>query len=134
MPESSFVFLVVVILLALVYAFANGLNDSANAIATVISTRVLTPLMAVLMGGMLNLAGAMTGTAVAKTIGKGIIEPSGVVEATVLSAILAAVIWVFLATRFGWPVSVSHSLVAGILGAGISTAGFDIVIGSGLRK
>lgn len=119
--------LIITILLALAYSYANGINDAANAIALVVSTRVLTPLMAVAMGGIFNMLGAVTGTAVAKTIGKGIIDPVQVTQVTVIAAILAAVLWVLLATRFGYPVSVSHSLVAAVLGAGLATAGVGAV-------
>ena len=71
----------------------------------------------------MNLVGALTGTAVAKTIGKGIVDPDFMTQTAVMSAILAAVTWVLVATRFGFPVSVSHSLVAGVLGSGVATAG-----------
>ena len=105
------------------YSYGNGLNDAANALATIVATRVVSPTVAVLMGGLMNLLGALTGTAVAKTIGKGIVDPEYMTQAAVMSAILAAVSWVLVATRFGFPVSVSHSLVAGVLGSGIATAG-----------
>ena len=135
MPDKELVLLIVTIVLALAYSFSNGINDAANAIATVISTRVMTPLMAIAMAGVLNLAGGFTGTAVAKTIGEGIVHSGDVTQATVMAAILAAVVWVLLATRFGYPVSVSHSLVAGIVGAGIATAGgVHVVIGGGLFR
>ena len=125
MLETSI--LVATILLALLYAYGNGLNDAANAIATVISTRVLTPSAGVLLGGTMNLLGALTGTAVAKTIGKGIVDPELMTQAAVMAAITSAVAWVFVATRLGFPVSVSHSLVAGVLGAGIAVAGLPAV-------
>lgn len=125
MPEQ--VILVLTIALALAYAYSNGINDAANALATVVATRVLTPLWAVLLGGSMNLLGALTGTAVAKTIGKGIVDPELMSQAAVMAAIMSAVTWVLFATRFGLPVSVSHSLVAGVLGAGVATAGFSAV-------
>ena len=121
------IILIITISLALVYAYGNGLNDAANAIATAISTRVLSPLTGVLLGGTMNLVGALTGTAVAKTIGKGIVDPELMSQAAVMAAIISAVAWVFVATRFGLPVSVSHSLVAGVLGAGVAVAGFGAV-------
>ena len=127
MPDQSQILLVITIVLALLYAYGNGLNDAANALATVVSTRVLSPLNAVLMGGVMNLAGALTGTAVAKTIGKGIVDPDFMTQGAVMAAILSAVTWVFIATRYGFPVSVSHSLVAGVLGSGIAIAGLDKV-------
>jgi PiT family inorganic phosphate transporter len=126
--------LIVSILMALAYAYANGINDAANAIATVISTRVLTPVMAIGMAAVLNLVGGLTGTAVAKTIGSGIVEPTGITQGTVMAAILASVVWVLVATRFGYPVSVSHSLVAGLVGAGLATGGVNVLIGNGLMK
>ena len=127
MPDQNQVILVVTIALALIYAYGNGINDAANALATVVSTRVLTPGMAVLMGGIMNMAGALTGTAVAKTIGKGIVAPDLMSQEAVMAAITSAVVWVLVATRFGFPVSVSHSLVAGVLGAGIAAAGVSAV-------
>lgn len=123
MADQSLILLVITISLALLYSYGNGLNDAANALATIVATRVVTPTVAVLMGGVMNLLGALTGTAVAKTIGKGIVDPEYMTQAAVMSAILAAVSWVLVATRFGFPVSVSHSLVAGVLGSGIATAG-----------
>lgn len=127
MPDQDQILLIVTLVLALLYAYGNGLNDAANAIATVVSTRVLSPLNAVLMGGVMNLAGALTGTAVAKTIGKGIVDPDFMTQGAVMAAILSAVTWVLVATRYGFPVSVSHSLVAGVLGSGIAIAGLDKV-------
>ena len=82
----------------------------------------------------MNFVGALSGTAVAKTIGKGIIDPDQITQVTVMSAVLAAVIWVFVATRSGYPVSVSHSLVAGVLGSGIATAGFAAVNFATIQK
>ena len=127
MLDPNLLLLITTIVLALAYAYATGLNDAANAIATVVSTRVLSPMAAVAMGGVMNLVGALTGTAVAKTIGKGIVDPEYMSQIAVLSAIFAAVVWVIAATRFGFTVSVSHSLVAGVLGAGIATAGISRV-------
>jgi len=127
MVDQATLLLGLTLFMALAYAYSNGLNDAANALATVVSTRALTPMVAVIMGGSMNLLGALTGTAVAKTIGKGIVDPDYMTQTAVLSAILAAVTWVVTATRFGLPVSVSHSLVAGVLGAGISSAGLERV-------
>ena len=132
MPEQAI--LVITIALALAYAYGNGLNDAANALATVVSTRALTPTAAVIMGGTMNMLGALTGTAVAKTIGKGIVDPEFMTQAAVMAAILSAVIWVFLATRLGFPVSVSHSLVAAVLGSGVASAGFSKVDGTVMTK
>ena len=130
MPElgAAELLLAASIALALAYAYANGMNDAANAVATVISTRALRPVTAVIMGGVLNAAGAIAGlflgSLVAKTIGKDIIDPSDMTQLAVVSAIGASVIWVFLATRLGFPVSVSHSLIASVVGAGVAVAGW----------
>jgi len=132
--QASLLFLVMVILIALTFDFANGFNDAANAIATVVSTRVMSPIAAVSMAGIMNFLGAVSGTAVAKAVGKGVVDPDGITLLTVAGAVAAAAIWVFFATRLGMPVSGSHSLIAGLVGAGIAEAGFDVLVGSGLQK
>ena len=131
---TSLTFLVVVILLALIFEFANGFNDAANAIATVVSTRVMSPLTAVAMAGVMNFLGAISGTAVAKAVGKGVVDPDGITLLTVASGVAAAAIWVLLASRLGMPVSGSHSLIAGVAGAGIAQAGFGVLVWTGIRK
>jgi PiT family inorganic phosphate transporter len=131
---SSFSFLILVILIAVAFEFANGFNDAANAIATVVSTRVMSPIAAVLMAAVMNFAGALSGTAVAKAVGKGVVDPDGITLVVVAGGVAAAAIWVFAATRFGMPVSGSHSLIAGVAGAGIAHAGWGVLVGSGLRK
>ena len=132
--ETSLAFLVAVIVIALVFDFANGFNDSANAIATVVSTRVMSPLAAVSMAGIFNFVGAISGTAVAKTVGKGVVDPDSITLLTVAGGVAAAALWVFSASRFGMPVSGSHSLIAGIAGAGIAQAGVGVLVWSGIRK
>ncbi|MSQ33498.1 MAG: inorganic phosphate transporter [Dehalococcoidia bacterium] len=127
-------FLIIVIALALIFDFANGFNDAANAIATVVSTRVLRPITAVLMAATLNFAGALSGTAVAKVVGSGVVASDAINLTTVAAGVSAAAAWVLLATRLGLPVSGSHSLIAGIAGAGVATGGFDVLITSGLSK
>ncbi|MBI4298295.1 MAG: inorganic phosphate transporter [Chloroflexi bacterium] len=133
MTETSTVFLIVVIVLALIFDFANGFNDAANAIATVVSTRVLSPILAVVMAASLNLVGALSGTAVAKVVGKGIISPEEITLTTIAAAVAAAAVWVFLASRLGMPVSGSHSLIAGLVGAAFSTAGLGALQPAGIR-
>ena len=132
--ETSLAFLIVVIVIALVFDFANGFNDSANAIATVVSTRVMSPLAAVSMAGIFNFVGAISGTAVAKTVGKGVVDPDSITLLTVAGGVAAAALWVFVASRLGMPVSGSHSLIAGVAGAGIAQAGFGVLVWSGIRK
>ena len=132
--ESSLSFLIIVILIAVAFEFANGFNDAANAIATVVSTRVMSPLTAVLMAATMNFVGALSGTAVAKAVGKGVVDPDAVTLVVVAGGVGAAAIWVFVATRFGMPVSGSHSLIAGVGGAGIAHASWGVLVGSGIRK
>jgi PiT family inorganic phosphate transporter len=134
MVESSLAFLVIVIAIAVLFDFANGFNDAANAIATVVSTRVLTPITAVLMAASLNFVGALSGTAVAKVVGAGIVSPEGITLLTVAAGVGAAASWVLIATRLGLPISGSHSLVAGVAGAGVATGGFGVLIAHGISK
>ncbi len=133
MPEVAL--FVLVIVLAIGFAVINGFNDAANAIATVIGTRVLSPLRAVVMAAILNFAGAATGLAVAVTIGKGIIDPAMLGYDVMLAALIAVIAWGFTATRLGLPVSISHSFIAGLVGAGIAAAGTaDVIIWGGFGR
>ena len=132
--QTSLAFLVAVVFLALLFEVSNGFNDAANAIATVVSTRVMSPLTAVLMAAAMNFVGAISGTAVAKAVGKGVVDPEAVTLVTVAGGVLAAAIWVFAATRLGMPVSGSHSLISGVAGAGIAQGGWSVLQGAGIRK
>ncbi len=132
--STSLAFLIAVIVIALAFDFANGFNDAANAIATVISTRVMSPLVAVIMAGGMNFLGAITGTAVAKTVGKGVVDPDIITLQVVAGGVAAAAAWVLLASRMGLPVSGSHSLIAGVAGAGIAQAGVGVLVWAGIRK
>lgn len=131
--EISFL-IVAVVVVALLFDFANGWNDSANAIATVVSTRVLSPLSAVLLAGVLNFAGAFFSTAVAKTIGKGIVDPSVVSPVVVLAAMCGAFTWTAIMTLRGLPISGSHSLIGGLLGSVIFAKGITVLKVAGLKK
>ncbi len=130
--DDSFFLLVLIIIAALGFGFTNGLNDAANAIATAIGSRVLSPLNAVIMAAFFNLvgtlSGALLGAYVAKTIGKGIVMPEALTLYTVVAGVVAAIIWVVAATYYGMPLSVSHSLIAGLLGAGIAAAGTGAIV------
>lgn len=130
--DDSFFLLVLIIIAALGFGFTNGLNDAANAIATAIGSRVLSPRSAVIMAAFFNLvgtlSGALLGAYVAKTIGKGIVMPEALTLYTVVAGVVAAIIWVVAATYRGMPLSVSHSLVAGLLGAGIAAAGTGAIV------
>ena len=112
-----------VVLLALVFDFPTCWNDSANAIATVVSTRVLTPAQAVLLAGVLNVAGAFYSRAVAKTIGGGIVHPQAVTQLTVAVALVGGTAWNTWMTLIGMPISASHPLIGGVIGAGLAHGG-----------
>lgn len=115
--------LCLVVGLALVFDFLNGFHDAANAIATVVSTRVLRPITAVAFGATLNFAGAMMGTEVAATVGKGLVNASSVNLHTVLCAVLAAIIWNLITWYQALPTSSSHALMGSLLGATFVSAG-----------
>jgi PiT family inorganic phosphate transporter len=121
MPELTI--LVVVVVLALIFDFINGFHDTANAIATVVATRVLTPLQAIVMAAGLNFLGAMTGTAVARTVGAGLVDPEKANTLAVVATLLAAITWNLVTWYRGIPSSSSHALIGGILGAAIAQAG-----------
>ncbi|MFY9457481.1 MAG: inorganic phosphate transporter [Candidatus Spechtbacterales bacterium] len=118
--------------------FVNGLTDAPNAITTVVSTRALTFRKAVFFAALLNFAGVMSGTAVAATIGKGIVDAKAVDLVTISAAMISIVIWssfaYFWRKRLGIPTSESHALVAGLLGAGLATAGPDALLWIGWKK
>lgn len=122
MPEPL-ILLVVVLVLAVTFDFINGFHDTANAIATVVATRVLTPAQAILMASALNVAGAMTGTAVAKTISAGLIDSHLATQPLIISALAAAIVWNLITWFYGVPSSSSHALIGGIVGAAVAEAG-----------
>lgn len=131
--EFPFV-LVVVLALVLLAEFVNGWTDAPNAIATVVSTRVLSSKAAVIMASLFNMVGALSGTAVAATIGKGIVLPEVINLVTVGAAMVAIIFWSTLAWRYGLPTSESHALVAGLTGAGLATAGPSALLWAGWQK
>ena len=126
--------LIIVLLLILGAEFVNGWTDSPNAIATVVGTRSLTPLQAVIMAAILNLLGVLSGTAVAATIGKGIVDASVIDLTTVAGAMVSIIIWSTVAAQWGIPTSESHALVAGLTGAGLASAGPGALVWEGWRK
>ena len=117
------------IIFAILFNFVNGLNDAANSIATVVATRVLTPLQGVLMAAAFNMIGPLIfTTAIAKTIGKGIVETGFLTTDVILIGMMVAVMWVFLSSYLGIPISASHALVGGLLGSAIAYGGLAVVI------
>lgn len=127
--------IIFIILVALVFDFTNGVHDAANSIATIVSTRVLTPRKAVIWAAFFNfVAFLIFGTAVAKTIGNGMIDPSTVTPIVILAGLLGAIGWNLLTWFFGLPTSSSHALIGGYAGAAIANAGFMAVILGGWSK
>lgn len=132
--ETSIIFVVIIIGLAWLYDFYNGANDCANSIATTVSTRVLTPFKAVLLAAVLNFAGALVTSEVAKTIGKGLVSEEYMTPLVIISAICGAVAWAAIATHRGIPVSITHCIIGGVIGAGIASAGLDAITWMKLKK
>ena len=124
--------LVVVIVTALVFDFTNGFHDTANSIATAVSTRALTPRQAVALAAVANLVGAFVTTAVAKTVGQGIIDTGLATEQTILAALLGAITWNLFTWRLGLPSSSSHALFGGLIGAALVQSGVDGVEWAGI--
>ena len=121
--EIALILLIIVLVLAVGFDFVNGFHDTANAIATVVATRVLTPSQAIIMAASLNFAGAMVGTAVAKTIASGLVPSHLVTQQAIISALLAAIVWNLITWFYGIPSSSSHALIGGMVGAVIAEAG-----------
>jgi len=114
-----------VVLVTLIFTYTNGFHDTANSIATVVSTKVMTPRQAILMATFFNLIGALVGTAVAQTIGKGLVDIKFVTMATLLGAMLAAIIWNLVTWYVGLPSSSSHALIGGLCGAALASSHGD---------
>ena len=119
---AALLFLVLVLAMVLIFTYTNGFHDAANAIATVVATRVLTPRAAVIWAALFNFIGALGGTAVAKTIGAGLVDTNYITLTTVFCAMLAGTIWNITTWYFGLPTSSSHSLIGGLLGAALGSA------------
>src|SRR3954469_23420387 len=132
---SSILFLLIlVVAAALVFDYINGFHDAANAVATVVSTGVLPLRTAILLAAALNVLGAFHGTAVASTIGRGLVDPAAVSQAVVLAALLGAIAWNLVTWYFGIPSSSSHALVGGLVGATLAHAGHRAIRPEGLLK
>jgi len=126
---------VIIIMLALMFDFLNGMNDAANSIATIVSTRVLTPRFAVAWAAFFNMVAAFGfGVGVAKTIGKGVVSPEVLSLWFVLAVLLGAMVWTYTCTMLGLPISVSHALVGGIIGAGLVKGGVKVLMMKSIIK
>jgi len=132
---NDILLLIVTVLVALAFDFLNGFHDAANSIATVVSTRVLSPKLAVLWAAFFNFVAAFfLGTAVAKTIGQGMIRVSSVTQYVVIAGLVGAIVWDLLTWWWGLPTSSSHALIGGYAGAAIMRSGFGVIIPSGWSK
>jgi len=132
-PAIAYVFAIIVV--ALIFDFINGFHDSANSIATVVATRVLSPFTAVIWAAFFNfIAAFLMGTAVAKTIGKGLVDPAVLDPDVILAALVGAIVWNLVTWWLGLPSSSSHALMGGLGGAAISKAGVGALIAGGWVK
>jgi PiT family inorganic phosphate transporter len=133
--DLSLLFIIFIILVALAFDFTNGMHDAANSIATVVSTRILSPRQAVIWAAFFNfIAFLIFGTAVAKTIGKGMIDINTVTPTVILAGVCGAIGWNILTWYLGLPTSSSHALIGGYAGAAIAKSGFSVIIASGWYK
>lgn len=120
----GFEFVVFTIAVALLFDFFNGVNDAANSVATIVGTKVLRPWQAVALAALFNFVGPFwLGTEVASTVGKGIVDPDVVTTELILGALVGGIAWTWFCTHFGLPISVSHSLIGGLMGAGLAAFG-----------
>ena len=132
MADAVFVLTILIIAIALVFDYVNGFHDAANSIATVVSTRVLTPLQGVAWAAFWNFVAAFTfGTAVAKTVGSGLLDVQQIDSYVILAALLGAITWDLITWYVGLPTSSSHALIGAYAGAGIAKAGLGVIIPGG---
>ena len=132
MGDPIFVLTILIIAIALVFDYVNGFHDAANSIATVVSTRVLTPLQGVAWAAFWNFIAAFTfGTAVAKTVGSGLLDVAQIDPYVILAALLGAISWDLITWYLGLPTSSSHALIGAYAGAGIAKAGLGVIIPGG---
>jgi inorganic phosphate transporter, PiT family len=141
--DTGLLLVIITVLVALTFDFLNGFHDAANSIATVVSTRVLSPKLAVAWAAFFNFVAAfLLGTAVAKTIGKGMIDLAIVTQWVVITGLLGAIVWDILTWLWGLPTSSSHALIGGYAGAAMARAAlergpshiFEVILPSGWTK
>src|SRR6188472_3806649 len=133
--DHTLLVVLALIAVALIFDYINGFHDAANSIATIVSTRVLTPGQAVVWAAVFNFLAAFTfGTAVAKTVGSGMVDLSVVTSAVIFSGLLGAIIWDLITWYYGLPTSSSHALIGGYAGAAVAKAGFAAIIPAGWTK
>src|SRR5712672_1044289 len=126
---------VALVLVALIFDYINGFHDAANSIATVVSTRVLSPGRAVLWAAFFNFVAAFTfGTAVASTVGSGMIDVRIVTFAVIFGGLVGAIVWDLITWYYGLPTSSSHALIGGYAGAAVAKAGTSAIVTGGWTK
>jgi PiT family inorganic phosphate transporter len=118
--HSAMIITVLIVFLAIVFDFINGFHDTATAVATSITTRALTPATAIIVCAVFNFIGAFTGTAVAKTVGEGIVNSSSMPQWVIIGVLISAIIWNLITWYFGIPSSSSHALIGALVGGGIT--------------
>ncbi len=132
---STLTIVIIIIAAALLFDFINGFHDAANAIATIVVSRTLTPLQAVFLAGAANFVGFFGfGTAVAKMIGKGVVQIDSITLHVILATLVGAIIWNLITWYFGIPTSSSHALIGGLIGAGVASAGTQVILLHGVIK
>lgn len=140
---SVYALVVTVVAIALIFDFLNGFHDAANAISTVVIAKTLTPLQAVIIAGCANFVGYFFfGTAVAKTIGTGVVDISHIMQGgnvhisilVILAGLVGAAVWDLLTWIWGLPTSSSHALIGGLVGSALAAAGFDVIVVGGVLK
>jgi PiT family inorganic phosphate transporter len=127
MPDFALGYLIIIVIFAVGFGLVNGFNDAANAIGASVGSRSISPRNAVILAACFNFAGAATGLAVARTIGKGILVPDAISYVTVIAALASVIIWGSVATYLGLPVSITHGFVSGLAAAGAATVGLDAI-------
>src|ERR1044071_4533133 len=132
MGDQVFLLTLLIIGIALIFDYVNGFHDAANSIATIVSTRVLTPLQGVAWAAFWNFIAAFTfGTAVAKTVGTGLLDVQQIDSYVILAALLGAIAWDLITWYIGLPTSSSHALIGAYAGAGIAKASLGVIIPAG---
>ena len=132
MADPIFILTILIVVVALAFDYVNGFHDAANSIATVVSTRVLTPLQGVAWAAFWNFIAAFTfGTAVAKTVGSGLLDVKQIDAFVILAGLIGAIVWDLITWHVGLPTSSSHALIGGYAGAGIAKAGLGVLLPGG---
>jgi PiT family inorganic phosphate transporter len=132
--DQVLLLLILIVIFGVAFDFINGFHDTANAIATVVATRVLSLRTAIALAAIFNVVGALSGTAVAETVGDGLVDADAVTQPVVLAALIGAIVWNLITWYYGIPSSSSHALIGGLLGASFVHAGVNVWEWEGIEK